>query len=404
MQVPRVDIQTIIRVDHIAARLSAIIQERTELDVAQFRFIGLDWIAEDLGQLEARRSGRLWTRAETFIQSKLKPDDVLVRNEEGFLVVFATRVGEAAHQASQDIAFELNARLARRDARPSPRMSASSGSVPVHGLGRVVHGQGKEALLALAVLDPPELIRIDWRFQPVWDAQREAVSSYFVVPVTKDTEERVRGYQFEDLGDLEPDFAAIDEASLLVSEHALKRLRSEGKTAVVGVTLHIDSLRCEKSASRLMKMLAGFDLSLARDRMITVAGVEPGIPKLQLRHIIAALRIRVPHVALNAGWGESDIGALIAAGPTAIEFAYPDRVAMALAHLAGGTLMSRFTAGADAIHAHGLALRVHGVIDRLQAFAFREAGADYLASPLIWRATAAPDGVLPWPASRLCAA
>jgi EAL domain-containing protein (putative c-di-GMP-specific phosphodiesterase class I) len=397
-----VDIQTTIRVDRIAARLSAIIRERTELDVAEFRFIGLDYIAQELGPFWVYRRSRIWDLAESFILSRLQSNDILVRNAEGFLVVFATKIGEAARQAAQDIAFELNARLARGD-RPNPRVSISSGPVPVHDLARMMHGQG-ETPLASAALEPPTLTRIDWRFQPVWDAEREAISRYFLVPVVRDTEDRVRGYQFEELGDLRPDFASIDEASLLVSEQALKRLRSEGKNAAVGVTLHINSLRQEKSANRLMKVLAGLDLSLARDRMITVAGVEPGFPKLQLGHTIAALRMRVPQVALSAAWDEPDIGALIAAGPTAIGFAYPDKVAMALAHLARGTLMARFTAGADAAHGHGIPLCVEGVIDRLQAFAFREAGADYLASPLIWRPATAPDGTLQWPARQLSVA
>jgi EAL domain-containing protein (putative c-di-GMP-specific phosphodiesterase class I) len=398
-----VDIQTTIRIDRIAARLSAIIRERTELDVAQFQFVGLDYIAQELGPFWVYRRGRIWDVAESFILSQLQSNDILVRNDEGFLVIFATKISDAAHKAAQDIAFELNTRLAKHSDRLNPRVSTSSGPVRVHDLARMIRGRG-ETPPASAASEPPALTRVDWRFQPVWDAEREAISRHFLVPVVRDTEERVRGYQFEDLDKLQPDFAAIDEASLLVSEQALKRLRSEGKNAVIGVTLHINSLREEKSASRLMNALARLDLSLARDRMITVAGVKPGFPKLQLGHTIAALRMRVPQVALSAAWDEPDIGALIAAGPTAIGFAYPDKVAMALARLAGGTLMARFTAGADVAHAYGLPLYVEGAIDRLQAFAFREAGADYLASPLIWRPASAPDSELQWRASGLSAA
>jgi hypothetical protein len=403
MQGPPVDIQTTIRIDHIAARLSAIIRNRTELDVAVFRFVGLDCLAKNPGPVSAQPRRTFWDVAESFIQSQLQPNDILVRNDAGFLVVFAKRIGDAAVHAAQDIAFELNARLARSRG-PSPRISASTRPVPVHDLARTVHGRAKGEVFGPTDSEPPALTAVEWQFQPVWEAGREEISRYFLVPVAKDSEDRIRGYQFEDLGDRRPDFAAMDEASLLVSEQALKLLRSEGRTAVVGVTLHIDSFRHEKSASRLMKVLAGLDVSLARDRMITLTGAGPRFPKLQLGHIVAALRIRVPEVALSAAWDVSDLDALIAAGPTAITFAYPDRVAMALTQLAGATLMARFTVGAAAAHAHGLPLYVDGAIDRLQAFAFREAGADFLASPLIWRRQAAPQGVLQWPVNRLSAA
>ncbi|MDP3739482.1 MAG: hypothetical protein Q8R02_18990 [Hyphomonadaceae bacterium] len=66
--------------------------------------------------------------------------------------------------------------------------------------------------------------------------------------------------------------------------------------------------------------------------------------------------------------------------------------------------MSHLRHGADIAHTHGMSLYVEGAITPFLVLAFREAGADYLASPLIWTPQEAPDTAIKWPASRLAAA
>lgn len=118
------------------------------------------------------------------------------------------------------------------------------------------------------------------------------ISSCFVVPTTKGANKRIRGYQFECMPPGErPDFAAIDEASLKISEQALRKLRGESKRCLIGMSLHINTLRREDTAGRFMSLLAGIDKSLARYGLIKITGVDPGFPKLQLAHIVGALRV-----------------------------------------------------------------------------------------------------------------
>ncbi|MDP3739495.1 MAG: hypothetical protein Q8R02_19060 [Hyphomonadaceae bacterium] len=389
--------------DHPAERLRRIVRNRTELDVAQFRFVGLTNVEKTLG---LPTKSWTWDAVKSFLQTRLQRDDMLVRGEGGLLVVFATRIGEAAEQAAYDLAFELNTQFAANAEGDKPQVLVAACSVPVSELANAIR-TGRIDNLSSSFGDPVSLLpsELEWRFQPVWDARREVISSYFVVPTAKGTNQRVRGYQFERMpADDRPDYAAIDEASLKVSERALRKLRGERKRALVGLSLHINTLRREDTAGRIMSLLAGLDKDLARYRLIKIAGVEAGFPKLQLAHIVGALRARVPLVLLSAAWDEPDIDSLVKSGPSAIGFAYPDTAATALASLAESKLMSNLRAGADAAHAHGMPLYVEGVISPFLASAFREAGADYMSSPLIWTPQEAPDTVMKWPVSRLAAA
>jgi hypothetical protein len=64
-------------------------------------------------------------------------------------------------------------------------------------------------------------------------------------------------------------------------------------------------------------------------------------------------------------------------------------------------MMARFRAGVEIAHAEGVPLHVEGAIGPHLARAFREAGADYICSPVIWAPKSEPDAMARWPSSLL---
>src|SRR6185295_2302813 len=227
----------------------------------------------------------------------------LVRGIEGFLVVFAEHTGAQADQTAKALASGVNTHFTGTGESPAPELVVETRPFPAAQIARKLrdHGAAAEPVRRLAPVLPSPT-QVDWLFQPVWDARHELITSYFLLPHLKNTQRRVPGYQFEPATDHSPSFAELDIASLDISEKALRDLASQGKRALVGVTIHIQSLMNGETSGRIMNRLLKFDRALARYRMIKIAGVGPGFPRLHLGHIVGSLRARVPLVVLTASW------------------------------------------------------------------------------------------------------
>lgn len=397
-------IQTATPVDRLADSLRRLVRGRNELDVAQFQFMGFERLARAYGQAWPQRRDRFWQIAEIYLLNRLEEGDILVRGSEGFLVVFASRTGARAVFAAQSLADGVSEKFNGLGDGPAPELEVDTRAMPAPQVARKLreHGAAAEPVRH-APHAAPSPAQVDWLFQPVWDARREVISNYFLLPHLKGTTRRVPGYQFEpdQAGGRSSGFVDLDAASLDRSEAALRELAAQDKRALVGATIHIQSLMHAGTRDRIMSRFARFDHSLTRYRLLKIAGVGPGFPRLHLGHILGSLKARVPLVVLTASWDEPDMASLARTGPTAIGFAYPDGVAGALSTIAEGTLLSRFRAGADVAHAQGMSLYAEGQIGPSLARTLVETGADYISSPLIWKPQAEADGVSKWPASQL---
>ncbi len=384
-----------------AARQPSVVHDRSEVDIAHFKFIGLDRARRTCGELWPQRWELLRKSGESAIRDRLAPEDVLVRGDATFLIAFGKRSAAAAQKAAADIAESLNQHL---DAASPPvvRVSVSTSTIAVADLAEsIVQGHPGVSKPALSPSDRVKGVR--WLFHPVWDARREQVSTYFTAPHVGGTGRRFRGYQFEELGGQRTDYLTLDAESIEISERALRGLRRQSKRAMVGFAIHITSLMRKRSREQVLARLSACDPQLSRRMVVKIAGVESSLPTLRLLHIVDALRERVPRVVLSVAWDEPDIGALLKSPATAIGFAYPDRLAETLSAQAKGALLSRFRAGADAAHARGVPIYVEGDIEPDLANEFCGAGADYIVSPAIWKPQLQPDGARRWPSSLLAA-
>ena len=385
----------------ITGRLKHISHGREEADVATLQFVGLDAIRKSGGPMWPQRWARIRRSAEAFLRERLAPDDILVRGNDAFIIAFGEPAGPPARQTAARLAHELNRHL-EKEGPPVPQVEMSVQTLGVSELAMSI-AQGTPGRLASQreITTIEAVGEIDWRFHPVWDVKREVVSSYFASPHLTKTGARVRGYQFEDVDASRPDLVDLDVESIRVSERALQALREQRKRALIGISLHVSSLNYERGLSRILTGLDNCDPMLSVYRLIKIAGIEAGFPRMHLRSIVGSLRARVPKVAIAAAWHEPDVSGLMQCGPTAFGFAYPDHVAGALSATANGTLLSRFSAGVEAAHTEGIPLYVEGAIGPYLAKEFRAAGADYICSPVIWPPQPAPDTVVRWPSSLL---
>jgi hypothetical protein len=287
--------------------------------------------------------------------------------------------------------------------RPEPRFGVASREVPanklVESLGDVDFATPAPAAEAQA--EESAVPTIDWRFEPLWDVRREALTSYVVVPVASDTGERIPGYRFEDPSGRTPNMTALDEASLKVSEQAIQRLFSSGKKALIGVSVHVSSLANNASRTRLFTAMEQFDRNLLRYKTVKIAGIAPGFPRMYLGEIMAQLKPRMPNIVLGVAWDEPDVATLLQAGPLGFGFALPPSVTGPAPAVAQATLLAKIRSAAEAAHAMKKPFFVEGAISPELAIRLSAMGVDNISSPLIWKPLATPDTVVKWSADRL---
>jgi hypothetical protein len=397
-----------IGLDGLASRLRETAQGRDAIDVAQFQFIGLEDIRQAYGDRWDDQKARIQESAETFLRRRMHESDLLIRGDGGFLVVFGSAMAADSESSAHQLAHGLNDFFLGEDPQdPVPRFGVTTASMPVKDLAAHLEGAGLVEAKAQPDLAnraaAPGLRDIDWRFLPVWDAKREILSNWYVAPYLKTSGARLPGYMFESIAAHPSQFAAVDEAGLWVAEQALHRLVVQGKQALVGVSLHVSSLTNLSTRAKLMAAIDRLDRGLARYRVVKVAGIPPGFPRMYLNEIVGLLRFRIPNVVLGAAFNEPDVASLTASGPSAISLALPPWAVGPNAAISATQLHTRLAEALVTAHAAHIRAIIEGAIDCNLAAKLKGAGVDNLCSTQIWPSAPEPDGMLKWQADKLAA-
>lgn len=389
-----------------ADRLREIAKGSATIDISQFAFVALDEIERAYGDRWPAQKARVFEIAHDYLSKRLSPADVLIKGGGGFIIVSGSGRGAEPRVAAASLAHGLNDFfLGEIKEAPPPRIGMQSSSVDLEALIKML---GDAPFIAAPIGAPAQhshsLMGTDWRYQPVWDVRREAIGSYYLVPYSKQTGSRLRGYQFEASDGPPQSFVAVDEASLFVAEQALRDLFEREGRAFVGVAVHSSSLTNVASRARLFKAMDHFDKKLLRYKTIKIANVVPGFPRMYLDEIAGALKLRVPNIVISAAWNEPDVAGLLQSGPVAIGFALPLSVLGDNSLVPLADLLSRIRTAAEIAHAAKKLFFVEGQITRELAVRLSAIGVDNISSPRIWPACSAPESAVKWSADKLLAA
>jgi hypothetical protein len=385
----------------LLARLRDIATSRDRIDIAQLQFVGLDAIRDAYGDRWPHHRNRIQDSAETFLRKRMAAGDLLVRGEAGFLVVLASTSGPQAHAAAAQLTHALNAFYTGHAAEsPAPRFAGVVQNVQTRDLEKAL-SRSNDAPIPAANADaaPP-----DWRFEPVWDVKRETLSYWYVTPFGHDSTIRLAGYQFETCALNSLHLLRTDEAALWIAEAALQDLADTGRQALIGTAIHVHSLMSLSSRARLFATIERLNPDLHRYRIVKIAGVAQGFPRLYLREIVGALRSRLPNIMLLAAWDEPDIAGLLQPGLSGIGLVAPG------SGVAGGpvtaipALIARANEARRQAHAARMRFFVEGAVTKFLALKFAQAGVDNIASQNIWPARVPVGGLQKWPADLLAAA
>ena len=89
-------------------RLKAALAGRASVDIGHFQWINLDMVRDEAGEQWETLRKKIYTAAAHFIEKRLGADDVMVRCQGGFIIIFADQTGEEASRRTEAISLELN--------------------------------------------------------------------------------------------------------------------------------------------------------------------------------------------------------------------------------------------------------------------------------------------------------
>lgn len=388
----------------LLARLRVMAKGRETIDVAQLHFVDLGKIRKAYGPRWREQGARIEDAAESFLRKRLSSSDLLVKGEGGFLVVMGTATGPESYAVAAQLTQGLNAFFTGEHPQAQVRFGSHVQSMATRDIERdLASAQRTESPEQIVSGAEHTASDLEWKFEPVWDVRRETLSYWFVAPFNAATGLRLPGYQFETVGGHAKQFIDIDEAGLWVAEQALVDLSAAGKQALVGATVHIHSLVSMASRARILATIDRLDANLHRFRIVKIAGVSQGFPRIYLKEIIGSLRARVPNVILQASWDEPDFSTLLYPGLAGIGIVSPGSAVQPGSITEIPALISRSSEAVRLAHGARIRFFVEGAVTKYLALKFTRIGVDNLASTGIWPARSVVDGMERWPARRLAA-
>lgn len=391
------------RVSELVAKLQNLAADRTQLDVAQFQFIGLEEVQKAYGARWPQKKAAIRDAAADFLRNRIDQQDVLVAGAEGFVIVFGAQEGDEAVVAAAELNHALNSFFLgdlRED--PAPTSESVVSRLPAEDVIDTVVGSRSHYLSPTGDF-PAEITSdmVSWAFQPVWNVRSEVIKAYYALPQLMATGARVPGYQFDDQRGRQPSLLELDLEALDRTEQALRTLIDAGKKTLVGASLHISTLSRGTSRGRVLNKLNEADHSLSKYRIIKLSAVPPGFPQMYLTEILHALRTRVDHIALSASDREADIDALLDLGLSALGMVLSPKELAAMTAEKQSELVDRIRRAAERAHAHKTMFFVEGPIASELAMRLSAVGVDDISSSAIWKPQAAPAPMMRWPASNL---
>ena len=291
----------------LLARLQEAANAQSMIDVANFRFIGLDDIQLAYGDQWPQKRKHILETAHHFLTKRTRPVDIVIAGASGFVVVFTDQTDSDAIEKADTLSTELNEFIIGQMNDPlAPTTEVETKQLSVDDF---VH----------SLTAPPDPARLEraakrrarsamyWPFQPIWTVRDEHVSSYMITPFIRATDQAIPGY-LGDQANYTPNFyAELDLKTLHESENALEDRFLSGARAQLVVPVHFMTLSNIETRTRYLAALSGMDKQYARNRMIRICSVPAGFPGMYIEEMVRFTKSITPNIQMSLSSEETDL-------------------------------------------------------------------------------------------------
>jgi len=325
-------------------KLKQALAGRQSVDMGQFQFLNLERVRVRAGPDWPRLRDKVYETSTQFIENRIGPEDVMIRVQGGFLIIFRAADVDAAQDMVDAIAGELNTFFlgesgledvkAEAEARDVPTVelldivaraqphdlekpaaepvdSASEmpapletpwQSVPVlprddDGKTRWVNAPKSVAQGKPSRVEEPASRRNgasvswdDFAFMPTWDSRKSFVSHH--ICVARKVIGGFASYGRDTLTGV-PDretHRQLDRATALAAQRGFQKARAAGHASMIIVPVHYDSLSSVSRRMEYFSVLQPIPDSARRFFLLRIDGVPDGAPMAQLQEVCRSMK------------------------------------------------------------------------------------------------------------------
>ncbi len=361
-------------------KLKKALAGRSSVDMGQFQFLNLERVKARAGSDWPRLREKVYETSTQFIERRIEPDDVMLRVQGGFLIIFGAADVEAADEMVAAISGELNSFFlgqsdltevrAEGEARdvptselldivarsqphePDAEPERSRASEPVRGAEaappwraaptkerddeertRWVEGpkpepRARPSMIAGAApaSSGPRPSWDDIVFKPCWDSQKSVISHSLCV--ARKVIDGFAYYGRETLsGAADRDqHRQLDRAIALAAQRGFQRARAAGHASMIVVPVHYDSL---SSVSRRMEYFSALHPIPEPARkffLLRVDGIPDGAPMAQMQEVFRSMKHFGAYVLAHHSFGSKRLDRFESCGIGVLSAETPKRL------------------------------------------------------------------------------
>lgn len=247
----------------LKSRLKAALAGRSDLDVGQFKLVGLGEIREQAGEAWARIKTRVFTAATQLIERELSPADVVLPAGDGFLVVLADPAA-AVTERLDAVARRLREFFLGHPDMKGLAVEASSGRLDAGALTALADRSAAappadkpEERRQVSRSTPAEEDKSDgalsaW-FRPVWDGKNQVIAGNASRPKVWVGGRPLDGRRVAETRMVPVDQTAIDHLAQTAGFDALMRsVRAKSQTQIY-LSIHAETWASREEREEILR-------------------------------------------------------------------------------------------------------------------------------------------------------
>lgn len=300
--------------EKVSDKLARLFSARTVREIGQFQFINLDTVKDEARDQWPRLKNKIFDVGRFFIEKRVSQGDVIIRCQDGFLVVFSKLDPESAREKCDRITREMNAFFVGEQELAALEVRAASHSMDETQFHTLIRSEDEAEALAHRPLPVPEDTKPypvrkrrrpnpfgDWKsgpgwnrivFRPLWDARAEAITGAYCLPTRWDEERGLlaEGYRALHDGDDAEQAAQVDDAVLEYGLKVFAKASHAGQPFLLTLPIHFPAFEKRERRIALAKRLGQVPAELRRYLFFSMERIPAGAPTSHVYEAVHVLR------------------------------------------------------------------------------------------------------------------
>lgn len=286
---------------HIAKleKLKTLASETGHIDLHSFHFISLDLVARVTGKSWPGLRQKVFDTSENFLEKRLSPEDLIIRLNDGFLLVFAHIDSKQAMALGKQLSDEITRFFVGDENFRDLLVTSRHAPVTIEELDKRISAiKNASAENGVAAMSPQHdmpywqtdiLDRLSLFYRPIWDSHNEIISSNSCIPQLDANGEKLYGREVLIGNDSLDLLHHLDLLMLRRSQALFSNIIKNDRPRVITVTVNYKTLRDRAGQVAYFNQLSKTPKPLRKFFFVCVDQIPQGAPQGKLIEIFRPL-------------------------------------------------------------------------------------------------------------------